>query len=884
MKNLKKVLALGLALVMLLGMFTVASAAETEEKKLVASDFTDFDTVADNHKDAVSLAVDLGIIKGIATEDGKFAFAPNAPIDRASWAKIVYFLCEGREDAEEYRDDNSPIKDAKSSWAEDYICYLAGTGIISGDENGYYRPTANVTVVEAYKMVLTTLGFHAELEGYQNHKNWRGNIEQDARKVGLKVNIDKSLGLSDPLTRENAAELLYNALGVNKREANVKSYGQFGDILENYDIYDETLGYLMFGLVKVNATVSGIAEGGATLKGAKAYGIALDARNLKVVNEKIPASDKVIGQNVTLFAKGNLDYVDGELESVTLKELVSTSLAAGKSNVLLSSAEGVNLNKAIDSSEKDAYVADVDSKITVYMDGVSTEVSSTDGKVANWGTNVADEAKKVGNLVELIDNDGNDAIDTVKITTYEVVKISGDLETRTKSDVEEIRLKGAINTWTAASKVTGYADLKKDDIVLKSTNNVVTTLEKADKVTGKVTWVENKAQTITVADGEAYIRSEIKGLNTAGCTNFAEWKDRSNEFDFYLDKAGAICYTVQLTEEVTTDVAYILRTTWVETSSGDIFNTSKSGVGKAEILFTDGSSETVDVVKVVKSVDADGKVTYMEEEEMKTTLQGTDLVGFAEVSEGSKGWTVSEIKENVVDVTGKVTAAPKFNGENSADLNTVFLIGKGPDDDGNYAYAAYTGYKGIPGMQEATGCAYTANGGAADYVYLTAESFDGDAPEGYVYIKDATDYGWADADTKSYAIVDAEGNSEKTTLKVAGDVDIATGLYEIKAVDENGVVTAVEAVTVDQDVTASGAGVFTAGSKTVSYDDATVCVVIDLDAEGAFVEANGFTPDDLDISLVADEGNFTSVKAVIIGEENAVASYIYVIRTAPAAE
>lgn len=65
MKNLKKVLALGLALVMILGMFTIASAAETKKS---ATEFTDWNEV--EHKDAVALAVDLGIISG--KPDGSF--------------------------------------------------------------------------------------------------------------------------------------------------------------------------------------------------------------------------------------------------------------------------------------------------------------------------------------------------------------------------------------------------------------------------------------------------------------------------------------------------------------------------------------------------------------------------------------------------------------------------------------------------------------------------------------------------------------------------------------------------------------------------------------------------------------------------------------------
>lgn len=870
MKNLKKVLALGLALVMLLGMFTVASAAETE-KKLVASDFTDFDTVADSHKDAVSLNVDLGILKGIEGEDGKFSYAPTDSINRASWAKIVYFLCEGNDDAEMYKDENSVIKDVKGHWAEGYICYLAGNNMISGDAEGNYMPDADLTVAAAYKMLLTTLGFHADYEGFQNDENWSGNVMRFAKKYGLTAGVDKTMNASAKLTRENAAQMVYNALGVKMREPIVKNFGGT-KFLDSYDVYNETLGYTMFGLVKLTATVTGVTADGATLDNVRAYGQKLGNKDLKVVQNKIAASDKAIGQNVTLFAKGSLGWDDaGAVDSVSLDELISTSLAAGSSDVLASSYEGIDLNKAIDSSEKDDYVADAAASITVYMDGVSSTVRpDAEGKVADWGTDVAKTAAKLGNLVELIDNSGEGTIDTVKITTYTVAKVGGDLETRVKNDKDQIRLKGVIDSWTDASTVTGYAGLKKDDVVLKSSNGVVTTIEKADKITGKVTLASNKNDEITVA-GDTYSRSEINNVSTNGYDDFKTWPDRDNEFDFYLDKAGAVCYTVQITEETTTDVAYILRTTYVDGTT-NVFDKTE-GVGKAEVLFTDGTSEIVDVVE------ANGKKGT----DLKDAIEG--LVGFAEVSEGSKGWTITMIDENITTITEKdITAAPKFDETNSADLNTIFLIGKGPDDDNKYEYKAYTGYKTIPGMQAASGYAYSEKAGAAaDYVYLTASVFDGDTPEGYVYIKDAGDYNVDNDKNKIFNIVNAEGeNDDDTILTVADGVEIAAaGLYEIKSVDEDGIVTGMEAVKVEDEVTSSGSGVFVAGSTTASYDNATVCVVIDLDADEAFVEASNFNPDDLDISTGA-EGNFQSVKAVVLGGDNKVATYIYVIRVAVA--
>ncbi|MEG0825521.1 MAG: S-layer homology domain-containing protein, partial [Oscillospiraceae bacterium] len=78
MRNLKKVLSLTLALVMMLSMMTFAGAAETTKK--TAADLTDIKDVV--NKEAVSLLVDLKVVAG--RDDG--AFDPAGSLKRAEFA------------------------------------------------------------------------------------------------------------------------------------------------------------------------------------------------------------------------------------------------------------------------------------------------------------------------------------------------------------------------------------------------------------------------------------------------------------------------------------------------------------------------------------------------------------------------------------------------------------------------------------------------------------------------------------------------------------------------------------------------------------------------------------------------------------------------------
>lgn len=82
MNNLKRVLSVGMASTMVLGMMATASAASF-------NDFTDKDDIV--NKDAVSMVTELGIIAGLP--NGSYGATQN--IDRASFARLVCVALNG---------------------------------------------------------------------------------------------------------------------------------------------------------------------------------------------------------------------------------------------------------------------------------------------------------------------------------------------------------------------------------------------------------------------------------------------------------------------------------------------------------------------------------------------------------------------------------------------------------------------------------------------------------------------------------------------------------------------------------------------------------------------------------------------------------------------
>ena len=81
MRNLKKILALALALVMTLSVMTVANAA-----------FTDSKDIDSKYTEAVDVLSSLGVFKGTGTGS---TFSPKQSITRAEVAAIIYRIVTG---------------------------------------------------------------------------------------------------------------------------------------------------------------------------------------------------------------------------------------------------------------------------------------------------------------------------------------------------------------------------------------------------------------------------------------------------------------------------------------------------------------------------------------------------------------------------------------------------------------------------------------------------------------------------------------------------------------------------------------------------------------------------------------------------------------------
>ena len=824
MRNLKRVLSLALASVMLLGMMVIGAGAADK----TAADLTDMDKVT--NKEAVSVMVDLGIIEG--KPDG--SFAPTEGVDRATMAKLITYVLMGDVDAGIFEGTSTDLTDIDTSWAEGYIKYCYANGIISGDGQGHFFPTQGVTVVQAAKMLLVALGYDAEASKYQNNSMWSVNIMKDAQVAGLLNGVSGSA--NDTLTRDGAAQMIFNTL--NAKTVTPKFQYDMGvQYLSEYVVSSTTLGYQTYGMVKVSATVKGIEDGKAELSPAS-----VGDNKLSITNT-LPATPDMVGNVVNLYVKGTLDS-DGKLTKA--EKLISTSLVIGANNVLGTSTDGTSLEdltKKLSTNKK--FIAELDSEVSYFLNGTSTTAEE------------AQAAIKVGTVVELIDADSNGKADLVKLTHKSVKTLTNDVKTKTENDVLMVYVPGVTADYVNAKTVSGYEGLVKNDVVLTVTIGGVTYIEKAASVEGVVTGIKDKTYKV---DGVYYAESGLVSNAMEGYTA----NDFKNTYTFYLDNGNNIVKAVKVTEETVTKTAVVLE-------YGQISSTAigSSFVAQAQLLFEDGTVEVVEMSKL--------NGTTLTLENFTTTTNSVGKGVFVDYSVDKNGkYELTKVSTSgdieVTDLTKNTaikTNTAKFDGTNVANGNTIFLVQKGTGSD--VTYTAYKGIANVPGVakEDMQGGQVVSKNGVATYVYIKADKFTGDvAAAKYAYIlnKDAYEV-VSDGNNGLDYVYSAIVDGVKTTLTVdSTDYVKVNGL--VTYVTTDGVVSEeVKAVTPATGLKSIAGGVLVAGADETAYlyNDDTVFYTIN--AKTGSVEtvtaSDIETSETVQVAVVLAEGTTNNTASVV---------------------
>ncbi len=160
--------------------------------------------------EAVDACTALNIIGGYP--DG--SFKPEGNITRAEVTKMICVALNGGKEPNLATNATPTFSDvrtnANSAWAEKYIESCYAQGIVSGVGAGKFAPAGNVTGTQLAKMLLVSLGYKSENEGFTGNA-WATNVNTIASAKGLYAGLEK-LDVSAALTRDSAARMIWNAL------------------------------------------------------------------------------------------------------------------------------------------------------------------------------------------------------------------------------------------------------------------------------------------------------------------------------------------------------------------------------------------------------------------------------------------------------------------------------------------------------------------------------------------------------------------------------------------------------------------------------------------------------------------------------------------------
>ena len=582
MRNLKRALSLALAAIMLIGMMVVSASATGLD------DFSDKDKVV--NKDAVSMLTTLGVING--KEDGSY-FDPTGNVTRAEMAKMIATVLNQGADVDGlYVGMNTGLTDVKGHWAESYINYCYSLGIIAGRGNGKFDPAATVTGNEAAKMLLVAAGYDAQLEGLTGN-DWAIKTASLASTLGIFDNL--SVATSDPLTRDNAALLIYNALDIEMIQKYENGYAiAFTDhrtlLSAKYGVYKIEGVVVSNEEAALNNTDSDFAsaKGKTTMENVKVYASTTSNTTTGEYEEvkgqvvfNVSTTADMLGKTVTMYAKKTTVLSNSTVLGVYLDDA---------SNVVKTTADTQDTMK--DFLKGTGLSTDKDTAYYVNYGVMDSEADATkalgfDAKTGRF-TNVNGKTNAYGVEMTAIDNDGDGIVEYVLYLQETLTQVIA------KSDSKETTTLNTFNSNKAIDNedIVTEADLAEGDLVLTVSYGGRYYVSEPQVITGQMeSYAANKEkeQTITVGGTEyhpSYIQYKADTADNTyefdvlKCDNGGVEFD--SDYDFILDSNGNVI-AYRPSEQGLYDYALVLDSGY----EPGAFASDASG--KIKVLLADGT-------------------------------------------------------------------------------------------------------------------------------------------------------------------------------------------------------------------------------------------------------------------------------------------------------
>ncbi|WP_050622752.1 S-layer homology domain-containing protein [Clostridium phoceensis] len=783
MRNLKRALSLALASVMLLGMMVVGSSAKGLD------DFSDNAEIV--NKDAVAVTSAIGLFDGY--EDG--SFGPENVVTRAEMAVIITTMLYGAGFNVTQFAETSVFTDVPA-WAEGYVNLCSSLGIVAGVGDGKFDPNATVTTAQAVLMLCRALGYFQNAADFGD--NWM--LAATAKGTALGLYGDLKLTANEGLTRDNVAELVFNALTkavpVQYNELLGVYYNENKGIVYSLTFYyTDTLGYKNFDLVYKTGeeTTYGCP---ATTWGTGSYRVQTnttagnDNYGLNEDGSLIPGQVKMLASDEIITIADEPDYVyTGATEEKTLyKDLGRGIITSYAWTVYVDGhLDTVDYDKDDDgnyeSADGDTYVARPGNNSSDYIYTDSGMVTEIYVDSANETVTVVCYYNYIGQVSRVRDDADGKYVQLTNIT------YDGGSYDDINSALTDVGAELDTKFYTEAFAEDAYVvfTVDCDDRDGSDYDAHVATMAAPETADGTVKAVSQDPKYDTgnyiELDSTKYVYSEVSAKDLDNNDMTAD-PALETEYRLYLDPNGFVVGFAAL-EDVSKNYVYVID---ASESTGDV---------EAKVLFPDGTVAKIDVDGTIEKFNGTGSAST--DFEVKNDIEADKLEAkvFAYEKNSKDVYTFTFETATQVEVNIETDKASIYTTSvddqdttvYTVDLNTVFA-----DLDDK---VAYTGYEEVPNYDGATIMVVDHNGnGMEDIVFIVDQGTKYGEDSTYFYVAGATDYKTVKIDGTQYTYrtvyVDGEkidkGSEEPFVIKASEDTIATTGigLYKVVKVDDQG--------------------------------------------------------------------------------------------------
>ena len=576
MRNLKRVLSLVMACAMMLSLMVfTASAAETTN----SVDFTDRDEIT--NIEAVDILVTLGVIDG--KDDG--SFDPTGIVTRAEMAKLIAVVLNGGEDPLMGSEATTLYTDTTNHWARAYIAYCTNLGIISGRGDGTFDPEATVTGVEAAKMMLTALGYDADVFGFTG-AGWDAAVNVQANSAKLYAGVDSS-NISAGMTRDNVAQLIYNGLNALVMEKTYDKVLSNGEISYNYILSDyKTLMYTAMGAYRIEGIVEANECADITANAGEAAMLA-GKTSVRVTNaDEIDKLNDAGGRTaLNITGAGPYTFEVSTDMSVLGQKVVfyarpsNTSNATTKATVLgnpvisSDSASATTTSKLKDADAFTDFLKDNGMKVGTGSD--APDYIYNYAQTADFDTNAR------GVELTAVDWDTDGYVDILMKVEYGLDKVevvNESKETVTFTDANSGKV-------IDMDDIVTDLELAEEDIVLIAAIADKYYVVEPETIVGTASKYDNNSN-LTI-DGTEYAPSEVNNGTDLSTVAGGGYTNTSTEATFYLDLSGNIIAADETSDLTAQNIAYV-----ADVNGTDNYNSSYD----AYVYLPDGTKGVYDIV------------------------------------------------------------------------------------------------------------------------------------------------------------------------------------------------------------------------------------------------------------------------------------------------